>query len=53
MVGEGCEPGVVDATLRAEIELLADVITAAAQVRDRFTTAQLDGALGLTVEDSA
>ena len=53
MVGDGYEPEVTDATLRVEIELLADVIAAAAQVDDRFTAAQLDHVLGLAPPDLA
>jgi hypothetical protein len=53
MVGDGYEPEVTDATLRVEIELLADVIAAAGQVEDRFTAAQLDRVLGLAPPDLA
>ena len=53
MVGDGCESELNDATLRGEIELLADVIAAAAKVNGRLTTAQLDHALGLAKQESA
>jgi hypothetical protein len=53
MVGDGYEPDLADATLRGEIELLADVIAAAAEVDGRFTTAQLDHALGLAAQEIA
>lgn len=52
MVGDGYEPEVTDAALRGEIELLADVIAAAAQAHGRFTTAQLDQVLGLANPES-
>jgi hypothetical protein len=53
MVGGDYEHEVTDATLRAEIELLADVIAAAAQVVGRLSDAQLDHALGLAERESA
>ena len=53
MVGGGYEHEVTDVTLRAEIELLADVIAAAAQVDGRLTDAQLDHVLGLADQESA
>ena len=53
MVGDGYEPEVTDATLRGEIELLADVIAAAGQVDGRFTTTELDRVLGLAREEPA
>lgn len=53
MVGGDYEHEVMDATLRAEIELLADVIAAAAEVDGRLTDAQLDHALGLADRESA
>lgn len=53
MVGGGYEHALTDGTLRAEIELLADVIAAAAQVDSRLTDAQLDRALGLVERESA
>jgi hypothetical protein len=50
-MGGGYEPEVTDATLRGEIELLAEVIAAATQVDGRFTTAQLDQVLGLANQE--
>ena len=52
MVGDGCEPEVTDVALRGEIELLADVMAAAALVDGRFTIAQLDRVLGLASQES-
>lgn len=51
MGGEGYEPEFTDATLRAEIELLADVIAAASQVDGHLTTAQVDQVLGLANQE--
>jgi hypothetical protein len=51
MVGDGYGSEVTDATLRGEIELLADVITAAAEVDGRLTTAALDQVLGLANQE--
>jgi hypothetical protein len=53
MVGDDYEPGVTDTTLLREIELLADVMAAAAQVDGRLTMAQLDGALGVALKERA
>jgi hypothetical protein len=53
MVGDGYESEVTDATLRGEIELLADVIAAAGTVDGRLTAAQLDHVLGLANQDIA
>lgn len=53
MVGGGYEHDLTDATLSAEIELLAEVIAAAAQVDGQLTDAQLDRALGLAERESA
>lgn len=53
MVGDGYESEVTDATLRGEIELLADVMAAAATIDGRLTTAQLDHALGLANQEIA
>jgi hypothetical protein len=47
MVGNGYEPELMDATLRGEIELLADVIAAAVEIDGRFTMAQVDAVLGV------
>ena len=44
--GDRYEP-VIDAILRGEIELLADVIAAAGQVDDQLTNEQLDQILGV------
>jgi hypothetical protein len=51
MAGDGYQPEVTDATLAREIELLAEVMAAAAQVESRFTTEQLDHVLGLASQE--
>ena len=53
MVADDYEPAVADVTLAGEIELLAEVMAAAAQVDRRFTTAQLDHVLGLAGQEPA
>ncbi|KRF25023.1 hypothetical protein [Phycicoccus sp. Soil803] len=53
MVGDDFEPQFTDTALLHEIELLADVMAAAAQVDGRLTIAQLDGALGVAIPEPA
>lgn len=47
------DPQVTDTTLLQEIELLAEVIYAAAQVDGPLTIAQLDAALGMAIPETA
>ncbi|MEO6412104.1 MAG: hypothetical protein ABIO48_05905 [Pedococcus sp.] len=54
MVGDDYEPPVTDVTLLREIELLAEVMAAAAaQVEGGLTAAQLDHILGLADQEPA
>jgi hypothetical protein len=53
MVNGRDDPAITDAVLRAEIELLADLLTAARKVTGPMSDAQIDEALGLSGPDSA
>jgi hypothetical protein len=51
MLGDGYDPEVTDQTLRREIELVSNVMTAVAPAERRLTSAELDEVLGAKADE--